>query len=269
MARHRHGWVKIHRKLLDTYEGDGVALATLVALVIMANHNDGKTRLVRQRVKVLRGQCATSCPQLSSYLGVARKTVERKLDMLQREGTIVQQISASGRLITLPKYEEYQGEEKDEVSAKSNKWPTSGQQVANRRPTSGHIVENGKKKKNVRSNIPLYPPEGEKVRKRKSETRVRAEALVSDVFRAHEQGLYGTDLEHALSADAKTVLARRYGNWGAFCTAYEQAKRNGDAVPFEYKLVKTSVALLAAVSDSKSHGAKMGSREEPKHESAP
>lgn len=115
MARFTGGWVKLHRRVFNTWVGkDGYAFGVLGVLMSYANPEDG-TELINGRLAPLkRGQVLTSAQQIAADLGWSRKIVAHRLELLEKHGTIVQQTSTHGRIITLCKYDEYQGSSEDD-----------------------------------------------------------------------------------------------------------------------------------------------------------
>ena len=115
MARHTSGWVKLHRQIMVSpiYQ-DGYALAIFTTILCWANYKPGKTIVNKQLVHLDRGELATSTLELASRFGWDRKTVERKLLLLEKNGTIVQRTSRHGRIIAICNYEKYQGDDDDD-----------------------------------------------------------------------------------------------------------------------------------------------------------
>jgi len=113
VARFTGGWVKLHREILTHWIGqDGYALAIWSTLIGWAHHEDRSTKVPRQGLtKLKRGQLITSATELAETLGFERMTVTRRLDELEKDGCIVQQVSNHGRIITICNYDKYQGRE--------------------------------------------------------------------------------------------------------------------------------------------------------------
>ena len=143
------GWVKLYRKIEDTWIGsDYVAFCILVKLIFWANQKTTKKVLNGKLSTIKRGQVITSASEIAGAWGFDRKRVERKLKCLENDQVIDQLITPKGRLITVLNYSRYQDKEtsgKDEVSnSETNKCPTDDQPVTNRRP----LIE---EYKNIRS----------------------------------------------------------------------------------------------------------------------
>lgn len=121
------GWIKVYRTLDNHWIGnDGVALAVFVKMVMWANREPTKLFREGKLITVERGQLLTSSYELADKLGFERKTIERRLEAMAAEGTIVQKVSHRGRLITICNYEEYQKNDKAPVPDLSHSSPTEG-----------------------------------------------------------------------------------------------------------------------------------------------
>lgn len=106
--RFKNGWIKLHRDLFEKYDTDFRASAIFIWLIAKANIKDGRNELLRQRVKLKRGQLVTSERELFERTGWARKTVHRVLKKLQKEGSISLLRSPLGTIVTIENYEQYQ-----------------------------------------------------------------------------------------------------------------------------------------------------------------
>lgn len=159
------GWIKIHRALDSHWIGnDGVALAVFVKLVMWANREPTKLFREGKLITVERGQLLTSSYELAEKLGFERKTVERRLEAMTTDGTIVQKVSHRGRLITVCNYDEYQKKEKAVVPDLSQSRPTEGStEDTTGNPTEGasnRERKNPKKERNQEEGNNTTPPLG-------------------------------------------------------------------------------------------------------------
>lgn len=128
------GWVKVHRKILDNPLFKNPKLFTLwMYLLIRANHSQAKTMIGNEVIVLKRGQFLTGRKSLSEALDIPESTLERLLKVLESEHQIEQQKKTKYRLISITNYELYQGD---------------GQQVDNKRTTSGQQVDTDKNDKN-------------------------------------------------------------------------------------------------------------------------
>jgi DNA-binding MarR family transcriptional regulator len=165
MPRHTEGYVKLHRRILTSWIGrNGTTFSIFATMMCWANREDGLEPLGHELVPIKRGQLATGTKDLATQLKINRKTVERHLEMLERKGTIVQEISKRGRIITLVNYDRDQGSEVNEFVSNevSNPRPhpsngirleigdvhSGGVQPSVHQPgqQTGHLMENSGKK---------------------------------------------------------------------------------------------------------------------------
>lgn len=109
MARIRSGFIKWWRSILDDWIGrDANTYLVFSYLCLRANWRESGELLRGTTVRIQRGQLVTSPAEIAAHWKLDRKTVERRLDVLERSGAIVQQVSNRGRIITVCKYEHYQ-----------------------------------------------------------------------------------------------------------------------------------------------------------------
>lgn len=104
-----NGWVKLHRKLLDSPIHNKPNHFTLwVSLLMMAAHKEhrfiwnGKEEVVRE------GQVYTGRKVLSEQTGIPQTTIEDILKTLENQHQIRQQKTTKYRLITIEKWKDYQ-----------------------------------------------------------------------------------------------------------------------------------------------------------------
>lgn len=117
------GWVKVWRALDDHWIGsDGTALAIFIKILWWANWKDSIKAVPGNKgpVTVKRGELLTSANQIADRLGFHRRTVEKRLEWLEKEGVILQKVTMQGRKITICNYEKYQDSENDIGKQSSN-----------------------------------------------------------------------------------------------------------------------------------------------------
>ena len=101
------GYVKINRKLLEwNYFSDGNVLRVFLFLLLRANHKDNTVF----DTKVLRGQHITSIRKISVYTDLSVKQVRLALNKLKKDQTIITKGTNKNTLVTIVKYDAYQGE---------------------------------------------------------------------------------------------------------------------------------------------------------------
>lgn len=125
------GWIKLHRKILDSKYGCNLELSGLFdRLLLMANHKEGFTA---DGTKILPGQFMTSQIELSKKFKTSRTKMQRMLEKLQKAEQIGLLPSPKNTIITIVNWERYQLDE---------------HQAGNERATSGHQAGTNKNAKN-------------------------------------------------------------------------------------------------------------------------
>ena len=130
------GFIKLDRKNLDWEWWDDLNTFRLyMTILLMANWEDKKWH----GKEIKRGQLWTSLPSLSKKARLSIQQTRSSLDKLKLTGEITDEATASGRLITVAKYDVYQNTPK-KVTDKPTDKPTGKQQTTNRqtnrRPTA-------------------------------------------------------------------------------------------------------------------------------------
>lgn len=145
------GWIKLHRSTFDndlwTAEPFTKGQAW-VDLIGHANHRPASIWIRGIEVSVDRGQLAWSELTMAKRWKWSRGKVRRYLGMLENRGMVVQQADKITTILTICKYEVYQGEHtSDETANGTTDSTTEGQQTDNRRYTNkkNNNVENDEK----------------------------------------------------------------------------------------------------------------------------
>jgi hypothetical protein len=158
------GWLKLHRKVIYWgwfHEPD--TLKTFLYLLAMANHKDS----IYYGESLKRGQLLTGRHSLSKELKLSEQTVRTTLKRLEKTGEISIKSTSQNSIITICKYDIYQGPDfdsqpttnqrstNDQPTANqrlTNDQPTINQRLTNDQPTTNHIQEcnNEKNEKNER-----------------------------------------------------------------------------------------------------------------------
>lgn len=137
MARFDRGYILLHRTIDKSWIGkDPVSLALWVKLLVWANYKEGsKVKFKGEIVRLKPGQVLTTTKQLAEEFSVGRATVENRIKLMIKDGSILQQNSNKGRLITICNWEKYQVSKKQEQQQNDNKTETNEQQNRNRTET--------------------------------------------------------------------------------------------------------------------------------------
>ena len=148
--RFTSGWVKSYRSLDDGKHWIGknaISYAIFHRLIAWANYQETKVLRRGTFIKVPRGALITSSHEIAVSLELERKTVERYLALLENDGTIVQQVTHRGRIITICNYDKYQDIEESDVQQMSNSSTNSCPTPA----PHNEELKNSKKAKNQRT----------------------------------------------------------------------------------------------------------------------
>lgn len=230
MARYSGGWVKLHRKILRSWVGqDGYALAIMTTLVLWANRKPG-THIVKGQLRPLaRGQLVTSSREIGDQLGWDRKTVERKIFLMEKDGILSQELSHHGRMITLIKYVVYQ-------DSKKKLSHTLGHTEGHTRPTLGATLRphSGEEQEDKNSNNPPYPP-----------FELEAQAITNRLIGGVRKGMPEDEARQHIGAKNFDMLMVRYRDWADCVKSFHSAYRKSSPTIVEGQFRKIIAALLS------------------------
>lgn len=105
------GWIKLHRKVLDSWIWQDKPFdkaRAWVDLLLLAMHHDKGLLVDGELVTIQRGSFMTSIVKLSERWGWSRNKVTRYLNLLESEQMLHTKRTPVGTLITIVKYEDYQ-----------------------------------------------------------------------------------------------------------------------------------------------------------------
>ena len=205
-----NGFVKIDRGILEWEWWDDLNTFRLfMTILLLANWKDKKWR--GRTIK--RGSLWTSLPSLSAESQLTIQQVRNSLNKLKSTGEITDKPTASGRIITVVKYDVYQDNKKKRTDKSTGK-PTDKEQTneqannrqPNRRATATEEV--------LRSN--------------------------KEVIEQQEDVVHTTtiDLTELLSVDEVIKLSQTYKNHGSLIEAVEdEVNRTGRIVAYPYNYV--------------------------------
>lgn len=110
-SMHR-GYIKLWRKGKDwAFSREPLALALWVFLLWEANHKPTKRYFNRKVIVIEPGQLLTGRKYLSELVGVSENTIEKYLNLFEKEQQLAQQKTNQNRLITILNWNKYQGKE--------------------------------------------------------------------------------------------------------------------------------------------------------------
>lgn len=127
-------WIKLDRNILSWgWYTEPNTMRLFVHLLLKANVKDGKFR----NMEVKRGELVTSCQKLSDDLDIKPHLIRTALSHLKSTGEITIKTTSKFSVISIPKYEEYQGtsQTKSQTETQSGRKQNSNepQQYKNRR----------------------------------------------------------------------------------------------------------------------------------------
>lgn len=155
------GWIRVHRELLRKpiwLNSTPEHCKILVALLLMANHEQGQWEWMGQKFKVNPGQFVTSIDGIKSHCGkgISFQNIRSALKRFEKLGFLTNKSTKCGRLITILNYEGYQGE-KRKTNKEGNKPVTNHQQTYNKPITTNNNDNNDKKKKEIYNKEKINP----------------------------------------------------------------------------------------------------------------
>lgn len=108
------GWIKLHRKLLDSWvwkEKPFDKGRAWVDLLLLAAHKDMRLKIDNKITKIAKGSFVTSTVKLSERWGWSRNKVLRFLDVLECEQMLKTKRTRNGTVVTIVNYGFYQVDE--------------------------------------------------------------------------------------------------------------------------------------------------------------
>ena len=140
------GWIKLYRDFLNwEWYDDGNMVRLFIHLLLRVNYEDKKWR----GMVIKRGQIVTSLANLSAETGLSIKNVRTCLSKLQTTEEIVKQTASKFTIITICKYDKYQGQQDSEGQANGTETANKGQ--ANGK--QGATTKEYKEIKNIKEKI--------------------------------------------------------------------------------------------------------------------
>ncbi|WP_289138181.1 hypothetical protein [uncultured Brevibacillus sp.] len=116
------GWISWHRQIMNhwLYKEKRVfsRYEAWLDIVMLANHQDARFVFGGELVEVVRGQKITSIRQLCDRWGWSNTKVKNFLKLLEDDGMIVVNSDTKKTLITVEKYDFFQGQDDAEATRK-------------------------------------------------------------------------------------------------------------------------------------------------------
>jgi hypothetical protein len=143
-----NGWVKLYRKRLNNPISQRPAYCHLWdGLLLLAQHKPTTFIWNNHKQALNAGQILTGRRKLSKQFGLPESTIDRILKYFENEHQIEQQKTNKFRIITIKKWQKYQGEKK---AGQAN-----GQQMNNKRTANEQQMDTYKNVKNDK-NVKKY-----------------------------------------------------------------------------------------------------------------
>lgn len=253
MTQSDGGFVLLWRSLLNHWVGQNHrTLSVWVYLLLAVNWKESVDVLPRQRVKVKRGQHATSSQTIATKLGLDRKTVERILKDMAEDGMIVLQTSHQGTIVTLCNYDEWQAYLDGTCPTKD---PLEGQRDGQRRGQRMPDIRTREQSNKLTTLSPRNstgPKAGKKPKGLSDSARAQLAVdnligIVRDQFE-HPPPSIDVASEDALATmkpETRSLFAQsQYPSWKQFVTAYTTQAGSGYGPSFQRDLVKSFRALI-------------------------
>ncbi|HIH7665739.1 TPA: DnaD domain protein [Staphylococcus aureus] len=143
------GWIKLHRKLLDSPIFQNEKLFKVFAYCLMkASHKDHTQLVGRRVVELEKGQFVFGRKRASEELRLKESIVRDYIKLLENLGTIVVKSDNKFSVITVVNWAIYQSMEENSDSKNDNKSTTNQQQMDNKWTTNQQQINTNKNVKN-------------------------------------------------------------------------------------------------------------------------
>lgn len=138
------GWIKIFTERLLEWEWyhDTKMVRVFLHILLKANYRSKRF----EGIEIKRGQLVTSLANMSAELGLSVKSIRTCLNKLQTTGEIGKQTASKFTIITVCKYDKYQGLRCDEGQANGKQTASEGQARGKQRASKGQQLKNIRKK---------------------------------------------------------------------------------------------------------------------------
>lgn len=117
-----HGWVKLHRELLDKSIWTNSTVEQrllLVQLLLLVTHKPVEYDIYGDKRMLQPGQLLMSLRKLAAECDLSYQVVRTGIDRFEKLGFLTQQVTQRGTLISIVNWGKYQGSD-DEANATSN-----------------------------------------------------------------------------------------------------------------------------------------------------
>ena len=151
-----YGWIALNRQITSHWIWGNEPFTKAQAwidLLLHANHKEAKVMLKDQLVTLQRGQQARSQVTLAKEWKWSRDKVKRFLNLLEKDGMLIQQTSQLTSIITICNYKDYQDSKSpDKATGNTTGKQQARQQADSRQGTVKNVNnDNNEKKKEKRA----------------------------------------------------------------------------------------------------------------------
>jgi hypothetical protein len=116
--RHTGGWIKLHRKILDSELFCGKHAHALLALwswlMLTANYKQSKILFGGKQITLQPGENWIGLDSVATQLSMSKSAVHRHLQFFEKTGRIKTKTGKNGTIVTICNWESYQGDDDDE-----------------------------------------------------------------------------------------------------------------------------------------------------------
>lgn len=197
MARHRGGWVKFHRAILDSDIGRNPILLSITLFIISkANWTDsGQSVTWKGEPRYLKpGQIAVGMDEIAKQFNISKTTVHKWLHYLEKRKTIILESESRGSIVTVCNYEEYQ----EKPQTKKRRVKRTPPRTPDKSVTDGNDLGNP-----TSEDTPRTPPRTPSERRANTNKEVKKEE--EDIYREPETQNPIEDLNAAIEEWGKTL----------------------------------------------------------------
>lgn len=154
-----NGWIKIHRSLIDSpvwTSANAEGRVILMTLLLSVTPTPYKSFWNGQEIVVQPGQIITSIEGICTRTGllVTPQNVRTMLRKCKQAGFLTEEVTKTGRLITIANWGVYQSQGEDS-NKNTNRQPTNVQQTSNMLATTNREDKEDKK---IKNNSIFVPP---------------------------------------------------------------------------------------------------------------
>jgi DNA replication protein DnaD len=153
----KEGWIKLHRKILDSdmyQQLNSKQRDVLVTCLLLANHEAKSWVWKNKPFKLKAGSFITSLESIQKQCGrgMSLQNIRTALNVLQTWSFLTNESTNEGRMITICKWVDYQQDSKP-TNKPTNSQLTGNQQAVNRQLTTTKNIRSKEEKKGAYGNF--------------------------------------------------------------------------------------------------------------------